>query len=69
MIISIVITALVSAVYLFTGGARAGIHTAALQMGLIMFSLLVVCVTSMIYWDVNVLWQNAEKGLRLDSNE
>lgn len=53
----------------FQGGARAGIHTSALQMALIIFSLLIICVASMASWDASMLWKNAEKGLRLDPNE
>ncbi|KAI6176832.1 hypothetical protein M3Y97_00841500 [Aphelenchoides bicaudatus] len=69
MIISIVATALISAIYLFIGGAKAGIHTSALQMALIICSLLIVCVASMASWDANMLWKNSEKGLRLDPND
>lgn len=69
LIVSIFITALTSAIYLFTGGARAGIHTSALQMTLIIVSLLIICMTSLIYWDANLLWKNAERGLRLNPND
>ncbi|KAI6188241.1 Sodium:solute symporter family protein [Aphelenchoides besseyi] len=66
VILSIFVTAFISAVYLFASGARGGIYTSAFQMALILFSLFVACVSSMAYFNVGTIWQNAERGRRLE---
>ncbi|KAE9553178.1 hypothetical protein FO519_003617 [Halicephalobus sp. NKZ332] len=61
--VSIVFTASLSAIYLFLGGARAGIYTSALQMLLILGSLFVIICASLITWTpYEVIEKNAEGG-------
>ncbi|KAI1724702.1 sodium:solute symporter family domain-containing protein [Ditylenchus destructor] len=66
---AILLTAFISAFYLYLGGASVGIHTSALQMTLILGSLVIICSASLFHWNANLIYSNLENGKRFDFND
>ncbi|GMT36949.1 hypothetical protein PFISCL1PPCAC_28246, partial [Pristionchus fissidentatus] len=69
IIISILLTAVLSATYISVGGAKAGIHTSAAQMVLIVTSMTLIVVISMWREDVNRIISNVIDGNRVRIDE
>uniref|UniRef100_A0A8R1ER45 Sodium-coupled monocarboxylate transporter 1 n=1 Tax=Caenorhabditis japonica TaxID=281687 RepID=A0A8R1ER45_CAEJA len=63
--ISIFITAFISAVYISIGGAKAGIHTSAVQMALIFLTMAFIITISLREMSINDVYTNVVRGRRL----
>ncbi|GMR61630.1 hypothetical protein PMAYCL1PPCAC_31825 [Pristionchus mayeri] len=69
ILISILLTAVLSATYISVGGAKAGIHTSAAQMVLIVTSMSLIVIVSLWREDVGRIIDNVIDGNRLRLDE